>query len=62
MSKAKAAPSPSYSEMEKKWRTESDLRTLQEAAEIRKDPKRLRAAQAMAKTKLAELQSISTSK
>lgn len=38
-----------------KWRAESDLRTLIEAAEIRKDKKRFAAAQACAKEKLAAM-------
>ena len=38
-----------------KWQAESDLRSLCEAAEISKDPKRLAAAQAVAKEKLLEL-------
>lgn len=43
---------------EKRWRAESDMRTLAEAEEIRKDPKRLAAAKAMAKEKLGELQKV----
>lgn len=43
---------------EKRWRAESDMRTLAEAEDIRKDPKRLAAAKAMAKEKLAELQKV----
>ncbi len=49
----------SISADEKKWRVESDLRTLVEADEIRKDPKRLAAAKALAKEKTTELQKIS---
>lgn len=37
------------------WQIESDLRTLQEAEAIRKDPKRFKKAQELAKTKLMEL-------
>ena len=37
------------------WRAESDLRALCEADEIKKDPKRLAAAQAVAKEKLASM-------
>lgn len=38
---------------------EDDLRTLQRACEIRKDPKRLKAAQELAKEKLEELAKVS---
>lgn len=47
---------------EQDWRTESDMRALAEAEEIRKDPKRLKAALAKAKEKIAELQSLQTEK
>lgn len=40
---------------EAEWRAEDDMRTLARAAEIRKDAKRLAAAQALAKKKLLEL-------
>lgn len=40
------------------WRVEDDMRTLARAEEIRKDPKRLKAALAKAKEKIAELQSL----
>ncbi len=39
----------------KDWQTESDVRTLCEAEAIKKDPKRLKAAQDFAKQKLAEM-------
>lgn len=35
-----------------RWRVESDLNTLMEAEKIKADPKRLAAAQAMAKEKM----------
>lgn len=41
---------------EAKWRAESDMRTLTEAAAIRRDPKRLAAARKCAKDKLADMQ------
>ncbi|MFT3815256.1 MAG: hypothetical protein QM740_18065 [Acidovorax sp.] len=44
--------------MDKDWQAESDMRTLAEAEEIRKDPKRLKAALAKAKEKIAELQKL----
>lgn len=37
------------------WKVESDMRTLTEAEEIKKDPKRYKAAIAKAKEKMAEL-------
>lgn len=42
--------------MEKSWQAEEDMRTLARAEEIRKDPKRLKAALAKAKEKIDELQ------
>ena len=44
--------------MDRDYQAESDMRTLAQAEEIRKDPKRLKAALAKAKEKIAELQSI----
>ena len=43
---------------DQKWKVEQDLRSLAEAAEINKDPKRLAAARALAKEKMADLQKI----
>lgn len=40
---------------QEQWRIESDMRTLMEAEEIRRDPKRFEAARKMAQTKLVEL-------
>jgi len=40
------------------WKVDSDLRTLIEAEQIEKDPKRLKAAQAMAKKRLLEVASV----
>ena len=42
------------------WRTESDLSTLMEAEKIEKDPKRLAAAQKLAKSKLLPLAAIAS--
>ena len=42
------------------WRVEEDMRTLARAEEIRKDPKRLKAALDKAREKIAELQSLQT--
>lgn len=43
---------------DKKWQAEDDMRTLLRAKEIEKDPKRLAAARAMAKEKMAAMQQI----
>lgn len=43
---------------EAEWRAESDMRTLMEAEQIRKDPKRLKAAQDCAKKKLEAVASV----
>lgn len=45
-----------------KWRAEDDMRTLARAEEVKRDPKRLAAAKAMAREKLAELQAVAGSK
>ena len=49
---------PSVSAEDAKWRAEDDLRTLARAIEIKKDPKRLAAAQKLAKEKQSELAQI----
>lgn len=56
MPKSKAAAVIAKSEHD--WQTEDDMRTLARAAEIRKDPKRLAAAQELAKKKLLELAAV----
>jgi len=45
---------------EELWRVEDDLRTLQRAEEIEKDPKRMDKVRALAKEKLMELASIAS--
>jgi len=40
---------------DKKWQTDSDLRTLVDACAIRKDKARLKAAQELAKEKVGEM-------
>ena len=47
---------------EAKYQAEDDLRTLTRAIEIRKDPKRMKAAQSLAKEKLAEYASVAADK
>lgn len=58
MAKSKAATS--MAAIDEKWRIESDMRTLAEAAAIQADPKRLKAAQQLAKTKMMELAQVAT--
>lgn len=48
------------SKSEDDWRTESDLRTLMECERIEKDPKRLAAAQALAKKQLMDLAAVAS--
>ena len=43
---------------DRKWRAESDLRILLDACAIRKDKARFKAAQEIAKTKVAEMANI----
>ena len=45
---------------ERDWQAEDDLRTLQRAIEIEKDPKRYAAAKKLAKEKLAEIKEITS--
>mgnify|MGYP001193091770 CR=1 FL=1 len=52
---AKSRGSTGMVAMDDKWKVEGDLRTLQDACAINKDPKRLKAAQALAKEKLMEM-------
>ena len=53
--KSIAAESPSVDDS---WRAQSDLRTLSTADEIRRDQKRLRAAQAEARRQMQALHSV----
>lgn len=43
---------------EENWQAESDLRTLIEAEQIEKDPKRFKRAKELAKSRLLEMASI----
>ena len=47
---------------EDKWQAEDDMRTLARAEEIRRNPKRLKAAQAIAKEKIKELEALQQAK
>jgi len=50
----------SRSAEEAEWKAECDLRSLMEAEKIEKDPKRMKAAQAMAKKKMLEVAAIAS--
>ena len=54
----KASTDASYEEREKKWRAESDLRTLKEAAEIQRDKERMKAAKNIGKQEMNALKKI----
>lgn len=43
---------------EEQWQAESDMRTLVEAEQIKRDPKRLKRAQECARKKLTEVASV----
>lgn len=55
---AKASAIKTDREQEQEWRAESDMRTLMEAEEIKRDKPRHDRATAMAKQKLIELASV----
>lgn len=48
----------SMDDSEAEWKAKDDMRTLAEAEEIRKDPKRYKAAMAMAREKLSEIEAL----
>ncbi|MFC4923000.1 hypothetical protein [Delftia deserti] len=48
----------SMDDSEAEWKAKDDMRTLAEAEEIRKDPKRYKAAMAMAREKLGEIEAL----
>jgi hypothetical protein len=50
----------SATKAEDDWQVENDLRILQECEVIEKDPKRLAAAQALARKKLLELAAVAS--
>lgn len=45
---------------DEEWRVDSDLRTLVDAEKIRRDPKRLAKAQALAKARMLEVASVAS--
>lgn len=50
--------STAYADEDKKWRAQSDLRTLKEAAEIKADKARMNAAKCCADKEIKSLKSI----
>lgn len=60
MATKKRAAITSNAALDADWRAESDLRTLMDAASIRKDAKRYKAAQALAKEKMMEAAAIAS--
>jgi hypothetical protein len=58
MATKKKSSTPSYANSMASYQCESDLRTLQEAEAIEKDPKRFKACQELAKKKLVELAAV----
>lgn len=60
MATKKTNPGAILARSEMDWRIEDDMRTLARAAEIRADPKRLKAAQDMAAKKMLELASVAS--
>jgi hypothetical protein len=53
-----AAERRKLAQEEARWRTESDLRTLRQAEEIRRDPARLKQATTMAVEEMKALQAV----
>lgn len=45
---------------DEEWRVDSDLRTLVDAEKIRRDPKRLAKAQALAKSRMLEAAAVAS--
>lgn len=58
MATAKKPVAQSISDDERRWRAQSDVRTLKEAEEIRKDKSRMTAAQREAQTQLQAIAQI----
>jgi hypothetical protein len=56
----KSTPAIAITKHEDDWRGESDLRTLMEAEQIKKDPKRLAKAQALAKQKMMDVAKVAS--
>lgn len=58
----KTSPAIRLSAEDKKWQAQQDLRTVQTAAEIQKDPQRMAAALKEAKVQMAALASVGKKK
>lgn len=58
MAKKSTPKLSSWANEDAKWRAESDLRTLIEAEQIEKDPKRIKAARELAKEKMLEVAAV----
>lgn len=56
--KMSAKEKKEYEDQEKKWRAESDLRTLVDAEKIKSDPDRLKAAMKMKREQMDALKNI----
>lgn len=61
MAKKKSAGLSSMVQADRDWQIESDMRTLMEAEKIKADPKRLKAAQDLAKEKMMEVAKVASS-
>lgn len=51
-------PPASVVKQERRWRAESDLRTIQEASEIKRDPKRIKDAKQIAREQIRALKDV----
>jgi hypothetical protein len=56
------AAAPRITAADKKWQAQSDLRTIQEAAQIQSDKRRMGAAQKEAQNQMAALSSVTKKK
>jgi len=56
------SPAPRMTASDKKWQAQSDLRTIQEAAQIQADKGRMTAAQKEAQNQMAALSSVAKKK
>ena len=60
-SKMTAKEKKEYEDQEKKWRAESDLRSLIEAEKVKADPERLKMAMKMKREQMDALKNIKSS-
>ena len=60
MAKSKEASLSSWKDEEARWQCEQDMRTLMDAEKIKKDPKRMKAVQQMAKEKMMAVASLAS--